>query len=91
MAGGGDAGEWGRGRGRGRDGRRGGRRAGGYAVGERDGVFLGGGGDCVVGEGGGGVVEEAAGGGGDGGVGQYCVLRAQGRDLMVRGWTRGLR
>lgn len=52
-------------------------------MGQRDGVFLGGRGDCVVGEGGRGVVEEAAGGGGDGGVGQYCVLRAEGWGVMV--------
>ncbi len=53
-------------------------------MGERDGIFLGGGGDCVVGEGRGGVVEETAGGGRDGGVGQYCFLHAQGWGLMMR-------
>ena len=52
-------------------------------MGERDGVFLGGGGDCVVGAGGRGVDEAAAGGGGDGGVGEYRVLHAEGWGLMM--------
>lgn len=47
-------------------------------MGQRDGVLLGRGRGGVVGEGGRGVVQEEAGRGRDGGVGQYCVLRAEG-------------
>lgn len=52
-------------------------------MGERDGVFLGGGGDSVVGEGGRGVVEAEAGGGRDGGVGQCGVLYVEVWGLML--------
>ncbi len=52
-------------------------------MGERHGVFLGGGGNCLVGEGGRGVVQETAGGCGDGGLGQHCILRAEGRGVII--------
>lgn len=61
-------------------------------MGQRDGVLLGRGRGGVVGEGGRGVVQEEAGRGRDGGVGQYCVLRAEGWGVSggaCAGWGFG--